>query len=90
LSGIVARRNLAFSDTDRRIVTVLARYGVPISGLALELGVDDKTVRRHFAAELKIAAASQVTDVTIALYRKAAKGSVTAARLWFNLFVRRT
>ena len=76
---------MVFDDKDQRLVDALARRRVSHDDIALELGIDPRTLRRHFAAELEHAQATMKADLTVALYRRAMKGSVAAIRYFLRL-----
>jgi len=51
----MARPAFAPSAEQRKEVEIMARYGIPEDDIALVLGVDPKTLRKHFRLELDIA-----------------------------------
>src|ERR1700719_4558906 len=59
------------SPEQRREVEVMARYGVPEDDIALVLGIDPKTLRRHFRLELDIAFVKANAKVAESIYLQA-------------------
>src|SRR6266498_5558865 len=53
----MARPPLQFDDKDTRFVAVLTKYGVKQVDIARELGVDPKTLQKHFGEVIETAAA---------------------------------
>lgn len=45
------------TDKDRRIAEAMAGWGIPQERIAKVVGIDAKTVRKHFAEELEVGAA---------------------------------
>lgn len=72
-------------EASRRQVEALAGYGVPETGIAAMIGVDPKTLRKHYPHELKIGHTKANSAVAQSLFRKATGDgpqSVTAAIFW--------
>ena len=73
--------------TSRRQVEAMAAYGVPEADVATVLGIDPKTLRKHYRQELTTGAIKATTKVAESLYRKAlgdGSQSVTAAIFWLK------
>ncbi|TIS63879.1 hypothetical protein [Mesorhizobium sp.] len=72
-------------EASRRQVEALAGYGVPETGIADMVGIDPKTLRKHYRHELKIGHTKANSAVAQSLFRKATgegHQSVTAAIFW--------
>jgi hypothetical protein len=68
-------------------VDVMAGYGVPELAIAQGLGIDPKTLRRHYRAELDRGHIRANFAVARSLFRKAIRDgpqSVTAAIFWLK------
>ena len=71
----------------RRQVEAMAGYGVPEADIGGVIGVDPKTLRRHYRDELKHGHVKANARVAESLYRKATSEgaqSVTAAIFWLK------
>ena len=71
----------------RRQVEAMAAYGVPEADIATVIGVDPKTLRRHYRQELDTGQIKANTKVAESLYKKAlgdGAQSVTAAIFWLK------
>lgn len=71
----------------RRQVEAMAGYGVPEVDIAGVIGVDPKTLRKHYRDELKHGHVKANARVAESLYRKATSDgpqSVTAAIFWLK------
>ena len=71
----------------RRQVEAMAGYGVPATDIAGVIGVDPKTLRKHYRDELKHGHVKANAKVAESLYRKATSDgaqSVTAAIFWLK------
>jgi hypothetical protein len=71
----------------RRQVEAMAGFGVPESDIAGVLGIDPKTLRRHYRDELRHGHVKANARVAESLYRKATSDgaqSVTAAIFWLK------
>ena len=65
-------------DVTRRFVANWAEIGASPILIAAELGIDDDTLRKHYAFELKGGEARGVANVAAALYERAMRGDVAA------------
>lgn len=73
----------------RRTVESMSAYGIPQEDIAAVIGVDSKTLRKHYRMELDTATAKANAKVAETLYRKATDAemsgpSVTAAIFWLK------
>lgn len=70
---------------ERKMVEALAGYGAPEFYIAKQVGVDPKTLRKHFRDELDHGMANANALVAESLFKKAVgngTGAVTAAIFW--------
>ena len=71
----------------RRQVEAMAGYGVPELDIARVVGIDPKTLRRHYREELDTGRVKAAAKVAESLFRKATTDgsqSVTAAIFWLE------
>ena len=69
----------------RRQVEAMAGYGIPELGIARVIGVDPKTLRKHYRSELDLGHLKANSAVAQSLFKKATGDgpqSVTAAIFW--------
>jgi hypothetical protein len=69
----------------RRQVEALAGYGIPELGIAKVIGIDPKTLRKHYRSELDLGHLKANSAVAQSLFKKATGDgpqSVTAAIFW--------
>ena len=69
----------------RRQVEAMAGYGIPELGIAKVIGVDPKTLRKHYRSELDLGHLKANSAVAQSLFKKATGDgpqSVTAAIFW--------
>ena len=81
----MARPSHKPDEASRRQVEALAGYGVPEPGIADMVGIDPKTLRKHYRHELRIGHTNANSAVAQSLFRKATgdgQQSVTAALFW--------
>ncbi|ANT53272.1 hypothetical protein [Mesorhizobium amorphae] len=81
----MARTSHKPDEASRRQVEALAGYGVPETGIADMVGIDPKTLRKHYRHELRIGHTKANSAVAQSLFRKATgegQQSVTAAIFW--------
>lgn len=72
---------------ERRLVESMAGYGVPVDDIARVLGIDSKTLKKHYRAELDTGHILANAKVAESLFRKATGDgpkSVTAAIFWLK------
>ena len=75
------------TPSERRQVEAMAGYGVPEADIALVLGIDPKTLRKHYRDELDTGHIVANAKVAESLFRKATgdhRQSVTAAIFWLK------
>jgi hypothetical protein len=71
----------------RRQVEAMAGYGIPEADIARVIGIDAKTLRKHYREELDIAHVKANSAVAQSLFKKATgegPQSVTAAIFWLK------
>ncbi len=71
----------------RRQVEAMAGYGVPETDIARVIGIDPKTLRKHYRSELDTGHVKANAKVAENLYRKATgegREAVTAAIFWLK------
>ncbi|MEP9390574.1 hypothetical protein [Mesorhizobium sp. KR9-304] len=69
----------------RRQVEAMAGYGIPELGIARVIGIDPKTLRKHYRSELDLGHVKANSAVAQSLFKKATGDgpqSVTAAIFW--------
>jgi hypothetical protein len=72
---------------NRRQVEAMAGYGVPEHEIAAVIGIDPKTLRKHYRQELTLGHTKANVKVAENLFRKACgegRESVTAAIFWLK------
>ena len=65
----------------------MAAYGIPETDIATVIGIDPKTLRKHYRLELTTGSIKANTKIAESLYRKAlgdGSQSVTAAIFWLK------
>ena len=73
--------------SERRQVEAMAGYGVPEADIARVLGIDPKTLRKHYRDELDTGHIVATAKVAESLFRKATgdgRQAVTAAIFWLK------
>ena len=83
----MGRRAHRPEPSGRRQVEALAGYGVPEADIAGVIGIDAKTLRKHYRAELDHGHVKANARVAENLYRKATgegREAVTAAIFWLK------
>ena len=83
----MGRRAHKADPASRRQVEAMAAYGVPETDVARVIGIDPKTLRKHYRIELDIGAIKANSRIAESLYRKAlgdGSQSVTAAIFWLK------
>ena len=71
----------------RRQVEAMAGYGMPETDIAAAIGIDAKTLRKHYRSELDLGHIKANSAVAQSLFRKATgegPQSVTAAIFWLK------
>jgi N-acetylglucosamine kinase-like BadF-type ATPase len=73
------------SDEQRRTVRALSGFGVPQPDIATHLGIDPKTIRKHFRVELDRGSIEATAKVAQSLFNMATQGNnVAAAIFWLK------
>ena len=67
----MGRRSHIPDERGRRQVEALAAYGVPETDIARVVGIDPKTLRKHYRDELDLGATKATAKVAEFLFRKA-------------------
>ena len=83
----MGRRSHRPDERGRRQVEALAAYGVPEHHIARVVGIDPKTLRKHYRDELDLGATKATAKVAEFLFRKATTEGpqcVTAAIFWMK------
>lgn len=76
----------AFQPTDeqRRTVRAMVAYGVPQDEIANVIGINKRTLEKHFRKEIDTATAEANAKVAQALYHNAVNGHVGAQCFWLK------
>jgi hypothetical protein len=83
----MGRRSHKPDPFHRRQVEAMAGYGVPELSIARVVGIDPKTLRKHYREELDTGQIKATAKVAESLFRKATgdgSQSVTAAIFWLK------
>lgn len=73
------------TDEQRRLVKVMSGFGIPQQDIASQIGVDAKTLRKHFREELDRGMTEANMRVAQSLFNMATTGgSVAAAIFWMK------
>ena len=75
----MGRTAFAFDAKDERFVEALVRYGASAADVARELGIDDKTLAKHFGSVIEVARARRNRNYLAKLFEQARAGSARAA-----------
>lgn len=67
---------------NRKLAETVAGLGLPHEQIGALLGIDDKTLRKHYRLELDQGIAKANSNVVKSLYSKAVDGDVTACIWW--------
>jgi predicted transcriptional regulator len=70
------------TDEQRRLVDTTSGLGLPHEQIAALIGIDDKTLRKHYRKELDDGKAKANTQIAKTLYNKALAGDTTALIWW--------
>ena len=68
----------------RRQVETMAAYGIPETDISAVLGIDPKTLRKHYRDELDHAQTKANAQVAGFLFNSARNGNVTAQIFWLK------
>jgi hypothetical protein len=80
----VSRRAHRPDPALRRQVETMAAYGIPEADIALVVGIDPKTLRKHYRQELDLAQTKANAQVAGFLFNSARNGNVTAQIFWLK------
>ena len=75
------------TDEQRRLVKVMSGFGIPQQDIASQIGVDAKTLRKHFWTELEVGHVEANAKVAASLFKKATgegREAVVAAIFWLK------
>lgn len=75
------------TDADRKQVELLSGIGVPIEQIGLIIGIDKKTVQKHYRDELDVGQAKAMSRVSKRLFEIATgdgRDSLTACIFWLK------
>lgn len=75
------------TEKDRTTVKTMSAFGIPDYQIAKVIGIDPKTLRKHFWAELEVGHVEANAKVAASLYKKATgegREAVVAAIFWLK------
>ena len=72
------------TDATREMVTRFARVGTKQDDIAAVMGIDPKTLRKHYREELDFAATHAIEQIGGALFTKAMSGDTGAIIFWLK------
>lgn len=70
------------TEEQKKMVEQMSAVGIPQEGIARVIGIDPKTLRKHFRDELDTAAVKANAKIGGTLFNKAVNGDTTAAIWW--------
>jgi hypothetical protein len=80
----MGRRAHKPDPAQRRQVEAMAAYGIPESDISRVVGVDAKTLRKHYRDELDMGETKANAQVAGFLFNSARNGNVTAQIFWLK------
>jgi hypothetical protein len=80
----MARPPLVFDPSTVRQVASWIEAGAEVNAIAAALGIHRNSVRRYFGEQIEAARCKRYAAVLEALYAKAVKGNVAAARAYLR------
>jgi len=80
----MGRRAHRPDPAQRRQVEAMAAYGIPEPNIAAVVGVDPKTLRKHYRDELDLGETKANAQVAGFLFNSARSGNVTAQIFWLK------
>src|SRR4249919_626714 len=80
----MGRRAHQPDPSQRRQVEALAAYGVPEADISGVVGIDPKTLRKHYREELDMGSTKANAQVAGFLFNAARNGNVTAQIFWLK------
>ncbi|MBS0640903.1 MAG: hypothetical protein JSS43_13580 [Proteobacteria bacterium] len=73
------------TDADRRLVRAMSGFGIPQGDIAAHLGIDPKSLRKHFRQDLDRGMTEANVKVAQSLFQMATEGkNVAAAIFWMK------
>lgn len=70
------------TSENKRLVETSAGLGLPHEQIGALIGIDDKTLRKHYRAELDLGKAKASAQIAKTLFNKAQSGDTTALIWW--------
>src|SRR5437764_11926705 len=80
----MSRRAHKPDPAQRRQVEAMAAYGIPESNISRVVGIDAKTLRKHYRDELDLGETKANAQVAGFLFNSAKSGNVTAQIFWLK------
>ena len=80
----MGRRAHKPDPAQRRQVEAMAAYGIPENDIAAVVGIDPKTLRKHYRDELDLGETKANAQVASYLFNAAKSGNVTAQIFWLK------
>src|SRR6267378_4291791 len=80
----MGRRAHRPDPSQRRQVEAMAAYGIPEDNISRVIGVDPKTLRKHYRDELDLGETKANAQVAGYLFNSAKNGNVTAQIFWLK------
>src|SRR5690242_4632694 len=80
----MGRRSHKPDLAQRRQVEAMAAYGIPEIDIARVVGIDPKTLRKHYRDELDLGEVKANTQVASFLFNSAKSGNVSAQIFWLK------
>lgn len=70
------------TEENKRLVETSAGLGLPHEQIGALIGIDDKTLRKHYRTELDLGKAKASAQIAKTLFNKAQSGDTTALIWW--------
>jgi hypothetical protein len=70
------------TDETKRLVESSSGLGLPHESIAILVGIDDKTLRKHYRHELDLGKAKANGQIAKTLFQKATSGDTTSLIWW--------
>ena len=80
----MGRRAHQPDPAQRKQVQTLAAYGIPEADISKVVGIDPKTLRKHYRDELDLGETKANAQVAGFLFKAASNGNVTAQIFWLK------
>ena len=80
---MAGRRKYEPTEKDIRVVEAMAGCGLPQDAIARALGIDEKTLRKHFRRQLDSSADKANAQVGATLFKLAISGNCPAASIFW-------